>query len=140
MDFSVSYAYLSDDVAVVSVAGEVDVYRAPRVRAVLTERIDRGSRLVVVDLRQTTALDATGLGVLVGGHKRVRARRGALVVVTRQDRVLRQFRSTGLTRVLPVRPTLDQALAELARTRPDLLPHDLLPHPLDADGESVQAW
>ena len=133
MDFSVTYAHLSDEVAVVRVVGTVDVHRAPRVREVLTGRVDHGRNLVIVDMRQTASLDATGLGVLVGCQKRVRARRGALVVVTRQEGVLRQFRSTGMARVLPVRPTVAQAVAELARVRPGILLH-----PLDPDGESVQ--
>ena len=135
MDFRVSYTHLSDEVVVVSVAGEVDVYRAPRLREALNGRIGHGSSLVLVDLRQTTALDATGLGVLVGCLKRVRARRGALVVVTQQDCVLRQFRSTGLTRVLPVSPTVAQALAELTRIRPGLV---LRPLDSGSDDESAQ--
>jgi len=133
VDFSISYAHLSEEVAVVSVIGEVDVYRSPSVRAALTRRIDCGQDLVIADLRQTAALDATGLGVLVGCHKRLRARSGALVVVTQQESVLRRFRTTGLVRVLLVRPTVAQAVAELARTRPGILLR-----PLDADGESVQ--
>ena len=133
MDFSVSYAQLSAEVAVVRIVGEVDVYRAPRVREVLGGRVDHGQHLVIVDMRETDALDATGLGVLVACQKRVRAQRGALVVVTRQEGVLRQFRSTGMARVLPVRPTVAQAVAELARVRPAILLH-----PLELDGESVQ--
>ena len=138
MDFSVSYALLSDGAAVVSIVGAVDVQRAPGLRKALIGRIDQGSSLMVVDMRRTTALDATGLGVLVCCLKRVRARHGGLVVVTRQECVLRQFRSTGLTRVLPVRPTVTQALAELARTRPGILLRPL-GLPPDADGESAQA-
>ncbi|QMU71015.1 STAS domain-containing protein [Streptacidiphilus sp. P02-A3a] len=135
MDFSVTHAQLSAEVAVVRVVGEVDVYRAPRLREVLNGRVDHGQYLVIVDLRPTTALDPTGLGVLVACRKRVRAQRGALVVVTQQEAVLRRFRSTGLSRVLPIRPTVAQAVAELARIRPGILLR-----PLDTDDESLQTF
>ena len=127
------YTHLGDGAAVVRVVGEVGVRRAAGLRAVLAGRVDHGRILLIVDMEQTARLDTTALGVLVSCRKRVRAQGGELLVVTRQEGVLRQFRRTGLTRVLPVRATLAQAVAELALIRPGLLPR-----PLDADGESVQ--
>ena len=47
-------------------------------------------------------LDSTGLGVLVGGLKRVRAHDGSLRLVCTQERILKIFRITGLTKVFPI--------------------------------------
>ena len=58
---------------VLEVGGEVDVYTAPRLRERLLELIDGGARHVVVDLGRVDFLDSTGLGVLVGALKRLRA-------------------------------------------------------------------
>ena len=44
-------------------------------------------------------LDSTGLGVLVGGLKKVRAHDGSLQLVCTQDRLLKIFRITGLAKV-----------------------------------------
>jgi anti-sigma B factor antagonist len=56
-------------------------------------------------------LDSTGLGVLVGGLKRVRAHEGSLHLVCTQDRILKIFRITGLTKVFPIHGSVDEALA-----------------------------
>ena len=58
---------------VLEVGGEVDVYTAPRLRERLVELVDGGARNVVVDLGRVDFLDSTGLGVLVGALKRLRA-------------------------------------------------------------------
>ena len=44
-------------------------------------------------------LDSTGLGVLVGGLKKVRAHDGSMELVCTQDRLLKIFRITGLAKV-----------------------------------------
>ena len=56
-------------------------------------------------------LDSTGLGVLVGGLKRVRAHDGSLDLVCTQQRILKIFRITGLTEVFCIYQTVDQAIA-----------------------------
>ncbi len=56
-------------------------------------------------------LDSTGLGVLVGGLKRVRAHDGSLGLVCTQKRILKIFRITGLAEVFGIYETVDQAIA-----------------------------
>jgi anti-sigma B factor antagonist len=55
-------------------------------------------------------LDSTGLGVLVGGLKRVRAHDGSLRLVCTQERILKIFRITGLTKVFPIHASVDEAV------------------------------
>ena len=56
-------------------------------------------------------LDSTGLGVLVGGLNRVRAHDGSLDLVCTQERILKIFRITGLTKVFGIYQSVDQAIA-----------------------------
>src|SRR4051794_41985690 len=63
---------------VVTVTGEVDVETAPRLRSALLSTADQPALMVVVDLRDVTFLDSTGLGVLVAGLKRARENGGGL--------------------------------------------------------------
>jgi anti-sigma B factor antagonist len=56
-------------------------------------------------------LDSTGLGVLIGGLKRVRAHNGSLDLVCTQKRILKIFRIAGLTEVFGIYATVDQAIA-----------------------------
>ena len=49
--------------------------------------------------------------MLVGGLKRVRAHDGSLRLVCTQERILKIFRITGLTKVFPIHATVDEARA-----------------------------
>lgn len=100
-----------DDVVIVTVSGEVDVYTAPQLRSVLEERIAAGHTRIVVDLKDVGFLDSTGLGVLVGRLKAVKKLEGWLRVVCTDERILRLFGITGLDRVLAVHETVDAAVA-----------------------------
>ncbi|GAA1914033.1 anti-sigma factor antagonist BldG [Nocardioides lentus] len=91
-----------DGRAVVVVSGEVDVYTAPRLRDCLTELVSAGHRRLVVDMTGVEFLDSTGLGVLVGGLKKVRAEDGSLELVCSSARLLRIFSITGLASVFTI--------------------------------------
>jgi len=99
-----------DGVSVVSLRGEIDVYTAPRLRQTLIDLVEGGATDIVVDMEHVDFLDSTGLGVLVGGLKRVKDRDGEMKLVAKQDRILKIFDITGLSKVFPMYGTLDEAL------------------------------
>ncbi len=103
-------AGLVDDL---EVGGEVDVYTAPRLRERLVELVEAGARSVVVDLSRVEFLDSTGLGVLVGALKRLRAAGGSLALVCGQERLLKIFRITALDRVFSLYDTVEAATAAM---------------------------
>jgi anti-sigma B factor antagonist len=96
---------------VITVNGEIDVYTAPSLRERLNELVASGHYDLVVDMGGVEFLDSTGLGVLVGGLKRVRSHEGTLRLVCSQEKILKVFRITGLTKVFPIHATLEEALA-----------------------------
>jgi anti-sigma B factor antagonist len=100
-----------DGRTVVSVGGEIDVYTAPKLRDKITELVAAGQYHLVVDMERVEFLDSTGLGVLVGGLKKVRAHDGSLHLVCSQDRLLKIFRITGLAKVFVIHASADAALA-----------------------------
>jgi len=89
----------------VALSGRLDVHAAADVRLELADAVDRGDGELVLDLTDLEAVDATGLGVLVGAHRRAqRAGRtlvledvpdpvGRLLLITRLDRILQTRRS-----------------------------------------------
>jgi anti-sigma B factor antagonist len=99
------------DHSVLEVAGEIDVYTAPKLREQLIELVSDGSYHIVVDLEKVDFLDSTGLGVLVGGLKRVRNHDGTLRLVCTQEKILKIFRITGLTKVFPIHSSVGDAIA-----------------------------
>lgn len=96
---------------VVAVGGEIDVYTAPKLRDRLVELVNAGEYHLVLDLEGVEFLDSTGLGVLVGALKRVRAHEGSLSLVCTQERLLKIFRITGLAKVFGIYDSVDAASA-----------------------------
>ena len=110
MDLKLGH-YARDGIEVIDVQGEIDMYTAPRLRELLIDLVSKGSYQLVVNLGKVGFLDSTGLGVLVGGLRRVRAHDGSLDLVCTQQPILKIFRLTGLTEVFGNYETVDQAIA-----------------------------
>ena len=66
-----------------------------QLREQLTELVDAGRRDIIVDMQKVEFLDSTGLGVLVGGLKRVSQHGGSLRLVCTQERILKSSGSPG---------------------------------------------
>ena len=94
----------ADDVVVVVVEGEHDIYTAPTLRERLDEALERGGG-VVVDLTGATFVDSSVLGALLDARRRaLDAGQGFVVSVgdTVEPGVQRILDITGLVPVLPV--------------------------------------
>ena len=100
-----------DGRTIVAVAGEIDVYTAPKLRDKITELVAAGTYHLVIDMAAVEFLDSTGLVVLVGGLKKVRAHDGSLHLICNQDRLLKIFRITGLAKVFVIHESTEAALA-----------------------------
>ncbi len=103
--------YSKDGIEVIDVGGEIDIYTAPRLRELLIDLVSKNNYQLIVNMDKVEFLDSTGLGVLVGGLKRVRAHDGSLDLVCTQERILKIFRITGLTKVFGIHQTVNQAIA-----------------------------
>ncbi len=99
------------DCAVLKISGEVDVFTAPKLREQVVDLAAKGVVHIVADLSAVEFLDSTGLGVLVGGLKRLRTQDGSLALVMTTDRIARIFRITGLTAVFASHESVHDAIA-----------------------------
>ena len=109
-DFAVTEEQIDSERHVVAVRGEIDLFTAPELKQVLTEAIEQGKRRVVVDLTETTFLDSTALGVLIGAVKRLRSNDGGLAIVNVDRNIQKTFEITGLDQVFALLPSRDEAL------------------------------
>jgi anti-sigma B factor antagonist len=100
--------------AVLSCSGEIDVSTVSALRDALQEA-ERSSQRVIIDLTEVTFLDSTGVGAILGA---VRAARGgqpaALSLVGPSGVVLRVLTITGLTKMIPVCASVEEAVAQPA--------------------------
>ncbi|NOZ57296.1 MAG: STAS domain-containing protein [Calditrichaeota bacterium] len=100
------------NVAVVKVAGEVDLYSSPELRkAILSQAEKRPSRLVV-DLSGVQYMDSSGVATLVEGLQKLEQNGGELVLCGLGDMVQEVFKLTRLDSVFQILPSLEEALAE----------------------------
>ena len=114
MNFDINTEQLSDDAYVISLAGEVDLYTAPEFKQQLLDVIGKGAKNVIVDFSNTTFIDSTTLGVLVGGVKRLRPAGGSLTLVCTDPNICKIFEITGLDRVFSIHDSREDALSTLA--------------------------
>ena len=114
MNFDIKTEQLGDSTYVISLAGEVDLYTAPEFKQQLLDTIAQGAKHVVVDFSDTTFIDSTTLGVLVGGVKRLRTNDGQLSLVCSDRNITKIFEITGLDRVFTIYPTRDEAVSKVS--------------------------
>jgi anti-sigma B factor antagonist len=108
--FHVGYETPAEDVGVVVLEGEIDIYSAPEFKEVLVNGIEGGAHKMIVDLSKVTFIDSTALGVLVSGAKRVRPRNGNLDIVCTDENIIRIFEITGLDRIFGIYPSRVEAI------------------------------
>jgi anti-sigma B factor antagonist len=99
---------------VIAVRGEIDLFTAPELKQKLGEAMEAGRNQIVVDLSETTFLDSTALGVLIGAVKRLRSDSGRLVLVNVDANIAKTFEITGLDQIFTILPTREEAIAALA--------------------------
>jgi len=108
--FAISRRELDAHTTALTVAGELDLATAPRLKWALTDAIGAGAGRVVLDLSPVTFIDSTALGVLVGVRRSLGAG-SRLAIVCASANVLRIFELTGLDATFNIFSTLDHALA-----------------------------
>jgi anti-sigma B factor antagonist len=118
MNFDIKTEQLAEGAYVISLAGEVDLYTAPEFKQQLLEVIAQGAKHVIVDFSNTTFIDSTTLGVLVGGVKRLRTNDGQLTLVCTDRNITKIFEITGLDRVFSIYGSRDDAVAAIGKELP----------------------
>ena len=110
IEFAIEDRRIDGKAHVVAVSGEVDLFTAPEFKQRVTAPIAAGVDHVIVDLTQTTFIDSSSLGVLIGAHRRLQQRGGRLVVACDTEAIVKTFRITGLDGVFRIVDSVDAAL------------------------------
>ncbi len=109
VNLDITTEQLEDGVYVISPAGEADLHTAPEFKAELLDVIGRGAKHLIVDFTETTFIDSTTLGILVGAAKRLRSSGGDLSLVCSERSIAKIFEITGLDKVFTIDPTRAEA-------------------------------
>ena len=98
---------------ILTVTGEIDLLTTPRLRAAVSECLDRADELLVVDLTQVSFLGSHGLAALVGAAQESangRNKAPLRLVVDGNRPVVRPIQVTGLNEVLALYHSVPEAL------------------------------
>ncbi|TCO55182.1 STAS domain-containing protein [Actinocrispum wychmicini] len=99
-------------VTVAHVTGEIDLSSADAFREGLAERLD-SDEVFVLDLDGVTFMGSMGFSVLVETHHETSRRNIRWAIVAGAGPIRRPLRITGLEQVLPIYPSVPEALAAL---------------------------
>jgi anti-sigma B factor antagonist len=98
------------DPPVIRADGELDMAAAPELREMLAQAIIEGRKRVVLDLSETTFVDSTTIGTLIGAHQRLLQCGGQLELVCSNKNVLRTFEFAGLRQEFRIHESIDEIL------------------------------
>jgi anti-sigma B factor antagonist len=104
-----------DGTLVFKLRGSLDLATAPTVRAALSEATEKDKHDLIVDLSHLEFLDSTGLGVLIGAHRRAAERGGSLRLIVSDGPISRLLNITGLIGVFSAYHSIDDARNDRAR-------------------------
>lgn len=84
----------------VALRGEADLSGAPSIEAAIADATSEAQR-IILDLRNLTFIDSSGLRALMRGHEHCGARGVELQVIPGPENVQRLFELSGMNEILP---------------------------------------
>lgn len=103
------------ELLVYKLRGCLDIATSPSLRAALVESASNGAHDLIVDLTHLEFIDSTGLGALIGAHRRALEHGGEVRLVVGEGPIARLLNITGLIRVFGVFHSLEDALSNQMR-------------------------
>jgi anti-sigma B factor antagonist len=94
--FELSTGNSDNNMYVISVKGEIDIYSAPGFKESLCQSISDVDQDIVLEFSDLTYIDSMGLGILVGVLKRVKEKGYNVIIRNPRNTVRKLFRITGL--------------------------------------------
>jgi anti-sigma B factor antagonist len=105
-----------EDVYVVRITGEVDLSHEEELRGELRTAVAADSKGIVVDLTECEFIDSSGVRALLLSREAQNSEDGSerLAVAASSEQILRILSVMGIDRVIPIRPTADEAAAAIS--------------------------
>jgi len=95
-------ASMNTTVQVVIPSGILDSTQATSINAQVDEALDTGAKTLLVDLKETTFVDSSGLGTLVSALKRTREKGCQMAVCSINPQVKMLFELTSMDQVFEI--------------------------------------
>ncbi len=114
MPFDTEQNTLESGVLVIALSGTMTMgNQLQRFEWMIEELTKNNQNKIVFDMSKITYLDSSGIGVLVKCSALIRNSGGKLRLAGLNDRVLATLKLVGLDEVLPINPTMEEAISAL---------------------------
>jgi len=99
---------------IVKLKGELDHHTSEATRRKIDSSfIDKNLLNIILDLRELTFMDSSGIGLIMGRYKKVKDRQGNLIIVSDNRYVDRILNMSGLLKIIDKYKTIDKAISKL---------------------------
>lgn len=109
MAFNLITQAISNNMLLVEIYGEADVFAAPALHDHFINIINAGNNKLIISLEKTTLIDSSGLAVLVNAYKYVKKQNGHFVFVCSKFKLHQMLLMTSLHKLFPIANTLFDA-------------------------------
>lgn len=92
----------SENLWMMNLAGEIDIYTANKLKESLTKVLNEKSESVRIDCEELDYIDSTGLGVLIGTLKRLKQDDKNIIIYKPKPNILKLLNITGLNKIFIV--------------------------------------
>jgi len=101
-----------ENILLMDVNGEVDLYNAPEIKEVIKEQIDNNKRQIIINLDEVSYIDSSGIGALISSLSNLKKIGGGLKIINVHDSVKKVFELTKLTSFFEIYDNEDEAVAD----------------------------
>ena len=103
-----------DDNLIVRLRGELDHHTSEVTRKRIDSSFFEKDLLnIILDLRELTFMDSSGIGLIMGRYKNAKDRKGELVLVSNNRYIDRILSMSGLLKIIDKYPTIELAATKL---------------------------
>jgi anti-sigma B factor antagonist len=108
-----------DEMQILDVVGEIDVYTAPQFKEAVNNVIASGQNHLVINMDRVTYMDSSGFGTLLSATKRLRPEGGTVNLVKCNSPITRMLRITRLDTIFGTYASEEDAIAEVRQKTGD---------------------
>ncbi|HOP28900.1 MAG TPA: STAS domain-containing protein [Spirochaetota bacterium] len=98
------------EVVILDISGEIDLYNAPEIKDIVNKLIEQKKYSVVINLKEVTYIDSSGIGALISSLSNLKKYHGGLKIINVFASVKKVFELTKLTSFFEIYDSEDDAV------------------------------
>ena len=97
-------SFLQDKQMTITLSGEIDQHEAKHAMKTITEKMDAYlPRRCILDFRDVTFMDSSGIAVVIAGVRRMREIGGRLSITNVQPQPMKVFEAAGISQIAEIK-------------------------------------